>query len=67
MTLSFPTLAEQCLTQAQATHKPISSIAPNMGAMRDDEGNMIVWVFEDDTTIEITGRGRQYKAEAFCP
>lgn len=69
MPLTFPTQAEQALTQWKAKHKtlPFAAIAEPLGGTRDDEGGTIVWVFPDDTTVTITGHGHAWRAIADLP
>lgn len=74
MPLTFPTLAEQAIA-AYAAHREgaFNKVALKMGAFRDDDPNgnngwpMIVWVFPDDTTVEVHGRGKGYQLIAKTP
>lgn len=67
--LTFPTQAEQCLTEWRAATRttPLETIAKKYGAFRDDEGTIIIWVFDDCTTIRAAGRGASYNATAELP
>ncbi|SCW50011.1 hypothetical protein SAMN02927924_00963 [Sphingobium faniae] len=75
MPLTFPTLAEQAIAAYEANDRKgsFNKIALKMGAFRDDDprGNkgwpMIIWVFPDETTVEVHGRGRSYKLVAETP
>jgi hypothetical protein len=63
MKLAFPTLAEIAVTKFEESTKTISLsvISQRMGAIRDDEGALeIVWVFPDDSTLHVRGRGRAH-------
>ena len=75
MSLTFPTLAEQAIAAYNAAGRrgSFNKVALKMGAFRDDDpiGNegwpMIVWVFPDDTTVEVHGRGKSYRLVAETP
>ncbi|MCK9361780.1 hypothetical protein M0Q28_06190 [Patescibacteria group bacterium] len=69
MTLSFPTLAEQCAERFHARTRTtsVSTIAAVLGAVRDDRPFVRVYVFPDDTTLEATGTGHSRKIETFLP
>lgn len=70
--LTFPTLAEQCLTKFNQSKKSlsISTIAERMGAERIDEGfypRRRVFYFDDDTTLVATGTGVNLRVETHLP
>lgn len=69
MTLTFPTQAERAIEawRAMLGTVPFKKAALAAGAFRDDEPGEIVWVFPDDTTVRITGRGRSYRIIAELP
>ena len=67
--LEFPTLAEQAVVEWRKcqTTTPFNKIAKKFAACRDDEFDKIVWFFNDDSRVEITGRGKAYKISAELP
>lgn len=70
--MKFPTLAERAVAEWQALQvtKPFEKIALVYGAFRDDFGfapRVIEWVFDDDTTVTVVGRGANYKIESHLP
>jgi hypothetical protein len=70
MTLKFPTMAEQALAMFRNSTKTTSltTIAKSFEAERDHKWpNTIIWTFDDDTSLEISGRGRNHKVEAHLP
>lgn len=69
MPLQFPTLAEKCLAEWQRRKKTtsVNQVALSHGATRDDDFGRIVWVFDDDTSLVITGRGKFHKVTVELP
>lgn len=69
MALTFPTQAEQCVRAFLSTTKTISlaTIAKKMGAEKRVADGITSYTFDDDTTLEVQGRGRQHKFETFYP
>jgi len=69
MKLTFPTMAEQAVEVWKAKTKTTAfeTIAKAVGAFRDDEGATIVWIFPDDTSARITGRGKNYNITTDLP
>lgn len=77
MTLSFPTLAEQALAAFRAAkleHKTVSlrEEARKRGGTPDEtrsftQSSTITYVFDDDSTLMITGRGRHHCYETQLP
>jgi len=67
--LTFPTLAEQAVAEFHnATHTvSLATIAKRMGAMKYFEYPTTTYVFDDDTSIEVSGRGPNHKIETFLP
>lgn len=64
MTLTFPTLAEQASTA--------KSLAKSLRYRKDvtvekSWPNVTTYVFEDDTSLRVTGHGRAYKVEVLLP
>ncbi len=70
MTLTFPTQAEQALAEFRSATKTVSlsTIAKRRGADREHEWpNTIIWTFDDDTSLVVTGRGQAHKVEVMEP
>lgn len=72
MPLTFPTQAEQAIARFKALTKTISmaTIALEMKAGKEklyDNGRVILWHFDDDTTVEIRGAGKSWRAKALLP
>jgi hypothetical protein len=69
MTLLFPTKAERCLQEWRGRRKTVSLnvVAKKHGALRENEGTVRVWVFDDDTTLRAVGTGRNLRVEATLP
>jgi hypothetical protein len=67
--LTFPTIAEQVLSEFRGSTvtQSINKIALKRGASRDDQYGEIVWVFDDDTTLHIVGRGKNHRVWAELP
>jgi isochorismate hydrolase len=67
--LTFPTLAEQAVAEFRAATHTVSlaTIAARMGADVEDEYPIRRYIFDDDTSREVTGRGRAHKVETFYP
>ncbi len=66
--LTFPTLAEQAISQFQSSTKTVSfsAICPELGGEKVSD-HPIIWHFPDDTTLVITGRGASHRFEALLP
>jgi hypothetical protein len=69
MTLSFPTYAEQCLAawRAHPTTIALREIARRYRATKTKRGNVTEYSFDDDTRLEVRGKGRSHKVEALLP
>ena len=69
MALQFPTMAEQCLKEWQERDRTISlvRIAEAHGAEVSNLGKARTYTFDDDTFLEVTGRGPQHRVESFLP
>lgn len=69
MTLSFPTLAEQALAKFRNSKKTISlvTICTEMDAQREDCYPKTTWTFDDDTSLVVSGRGRNHTVEVLLP
>ena len=72
MQLTFPTQAEQAIIKWQAlkptpTGMSFSKLARSMGAFRDDRYRCKVWVFPDETTVEVRGTGKSHTLTAHLP
>ena len=67
--LEFPTMAERAIEDWRActSTTAFNTIARKRGATRDDEFGVIVWIFDDDTKVRISGRGSRHKIEAELP
>ena len=67
--LKFPTLAEQAVQKFNSKAKTVSLsvIAKKMGAMREYEHPFTIFIFEDDTSITVSGRGKTHKVETHLP
>lgn len=70
MPLTFPTMAEKALAEFRAAARTVSlaTIAKQHGA--DVERSWpceIVYTFDDDTSLRVTGRGRAHKVEVLLP
>lgn len=67
MGLKFPTLAERAVARWRDSHVRITDTAKAWGAFRADEYPVKVWIFPDDSSVEIRGAGKNYHAEACLP
>lgn len=68
--LQFPTLAERTLTAFRTATKTVSlaKLARKAGAQVTRQWPSIVtYTFDDDTSLVVTGRGRQHRVEAHLP
>ena len=67
--LTFPTQAEQALAEFQSSRKTISlaTIAKKRGAFVEKTWGETTYVFDDDTSLVVTGRGANHKVEARLP
>lgn len=72
--MQFPTMAEQAIERFKSSTKTISysTIAKEMDAFRcEDEREfgkrVIVWQFDDESILRITGAGKSHKVEAQLP
>lgn len=68
--LTFPTMAEQAYKEFQSATKTIAlaTIAKRRGAQveRTFEGVTTYW-FDDDTSLVVKGRGKNYQVEVMLP
>jgi len=69
MPLQFPTMAEQALAkwQSQTRTTPLEKITLPMGADIERDGTTIIHTFDDDTSLIVTGRGKNYQVRAELP
>ncbi len=71
MTLSFPTLAEQALAAFRRDNKDntvsLALVAKQFGATVEHHHRKTIYNFDDDTWLEVTGRGINHKVEAHLP
>lgn len=68
--LTFPTQAEQALEEFESATKTVSlaKIAKRRGADKETEWpGLTRYVFDDDTSLEVTGRGRAHRVEVRLP
>lgn len=69
MPLTFPTIAEQVLTEFNSATKttsiPVLACKRNAEVIRD--WTRTVYTFDDDTSLVVTGRGKQHRVEALLP
>lgn len=67
--LTFPTLAEQALTEWRAATRTIAlaTIARRRGAQRIRNWQSTEWIFDDDTSLVVTGTGRNHKVVTELP
>lgn len=72
-TLTFPTIAEQVAEEFRASTRTVSvaTIARKRGATVerkwDHTGLCTTYVFEDDTTLEVRGRGKAHRMITHLP
>lgn len=69
MPLTFPTMAEQARDEFRNSKVTMSipTIAKRMGATVEKDYPVTRYIFDDDTTLEVTGAGRAHKMETFLP
>ena len=69
MPLTFPTMAEQAVAEFRNATRTASlaRIARRRGAEVERKWDHTLYTFDDDTSIEVRGRGRAYKIETFLP
>lgn len=72
MTLSFPTLAEQAFAQFRHSKRTVSlvPICDGLGGERRvfySNGKVIEYTFDDDSSLQIRGVGRNHKVQTFLP
>lgn len=67
--LKFPTQAETTLAAFHAATKTValSTLAKRAGAFTDRNFYGLEYVFDDDSRIVVTGRGKSYQARAELP
>lgn len=67
--LKFPTQAETCLAKFRAAKTTVSlaTLARKAGAEVSYTYPRTIYTFDDDTTLVVTGRGKQHRAETFHP
>ena len=68
--LTFPTIAEQVVKEFESSTRTVSlaTLARRRGAeVRKLWPGGTEYIFDDDTTIEVRGRGRTHKYEVFLP
>jgi hypothetical protein len=76
MTLTFPTIAEQVLAEFNSSTKTVSiaTLARKRGAHVNKTHSywmankwMIIYTFDDDTSLITRGRGKSYRVETQLP
>lgn len=69
MTLQFPTIAEQVEREFRESPKTVSiaTLAKRRGATVERNWTGWTYTFDDDTTLRVTGVGRNHKVETFLP
>jgi hypothetical protein len=71
MSLTFPTIAEQVLFEFNHSTKTVAliTLARKRGAevTRSYMTGNLIYTFDDDTSLIITGRGKNYKVRAQLP
>ena len=67
--LTFPTMAEQAVKQWEEATCTISLtvICERMGAERHFSYPYISYTFDDDTSLQIYGRGKAHRVETYLP
>lgn len=67
--LQFPTMAEKTLAEFNAATKTVAlqHLARKAGAFVERGFNRLEYVFDDDSRLVITGRGKSYKATPELP
>ena len=67
-TLTFPTVAQQCATLYESGRAPgIAAAAKRFPHDKEVSWDKTTYTFEDDTSIEVSGRGPSYKYEVLLP
>lgn len=69
MALEFPTMAERALKEFRDATRTVSlaTIAKRHGATRVQHWDHVEYVFEDDTTLTVRGRGRNHQVKTHLP
>jgi hypothetical protein len=71
MTLTFPTIAEQVLSEFATSTKTISiaTLARRRGAniSKSSFATFTIYTFDDDTSLVTKGRGKSYKVWTQLP
>lgn len=69
MTLTFPTQAEQAAAEFRNSKRTVSlaKIAKRFGAEKQRQWDRTVYTFDDDTSIEVFGRGKNHRFEVHLP
>lgn len=67
--LAFPTMAEQAVAEFQNKTRTMSLavIAKRRGAEVSREWDRTVYIFDDDTSIEVRGRGQNHSITTHLP
>lgn len=66
--LTFPTKAEQALEAFASRRVPSAATAAlRLGGVPEQHWDCLDFVFDDDTTLRIRGRGRNHSVEALLP
>lgn len=67
--MQFPTMAERAITEWRSATKTTSfnTVAKRYSAFQDHDRTSIEWIFDDDSIVRITGRGKAFKIEARLP
>jgi len=62
-------MAEQAVAEFRNSKVTVSmrTISDRMGAIIEDDYPVRRYIFDDDTSVEVTGRGRAHKMETFWP
>ena len=69
MSLSFPTLAEQCHHEFKTCPGTVAipTIAKRMGAQVYKNYPITEYCFDDDSSLTVQGVGKAHKVETFLP
>lgn len=67
--LSFPTQAQQCLAQFNEAVSTVSiaTLAKRMGAEAEQTATTRIYIFNDDTSLVVTGRGKSHSVQVTLP
>ena len=65
--LTFPTIAEQVVTEYNETNTCIAKLAKRRGALIERNYPTITYTFDDDTSIETSGHGKGYRFTTYLP